>query len=103
MGGALDGAQVERNEDRRVAQEPGDGLGDDAALLRARPALDEHLEVQVAGGESLEGVLADGAEAVLVNVVQQPVFQVGVAELAGVVVAQDTLDVGGRAGFRRRR
>ena len=32
---------------------------------------------------------------VLVHVVEQTVFEVGVAELAGVIVAQDTLDLSG--------
>ena len=46
-------------------------------------------------GQPLQGVLADGAELALVHVAQQPLFEVGVAEAAGVVVAQHALDLGG--------
>ena len=46
-------------------------------------------------GEPLKRVLADGAEPALVDVAQQAVLQVGVAESPGVVVAQHALDMGG--------
>ncbi len=45
--------------------------------------------------QAFQRVLADGPELVFVHVAQQPVFEVGVAKLAGVVVAQDALDLGG--------
>ena len=80
---------------RRLGQEAGDGLGDDAAFLGLGPPLDQHLQVEPLGGQPFQGVLADGPESALVHVVQQPVFEVGVAQLAGVVVAQHALDLGG--------
>ena len=66
-----------------------------AAFLGLGPPLDQHLQVQAFGGQSFQGVLADGPEPALVHVVQEPVFEVGVAQVAGVVVAEHPLDLGG--------
>ena len=79
--------------------EAGDGLGHDAALLGPGAALDQHFQVQLLRRQPFQGVLADGAEAGLVDVVQQPVFEVGIAQLAGIVVAQHALDLGRRQDF----
>ena len=84
----------ERHELGRLAQEAGDGLRDDAPLLRPRAPLDQHLQIELLAREPLQRVLADGAELALVHVAEQAVFEVGVAEAAGVVVAQHALDVG---------
>ena len=85
----------ESREPRRVGQEAGDGFGDDAALLSLGPPLDQHLQVEPLGGQTLQGVLADGPEPALVHVMEETVFEVGVAQVAGVVVAQHPLDLRG--------
>ena len=90
------GLEGERHELGRLAEEARDGLRHDAPLLRPRAPLDQHLEVELLAREPLEGVLADGAELLLVDVAEQALLEVGVAELAGVVVAQHALDVGRR-------
>ena len=46
--------------------------------------------------EPFQGVLADGPELAFVHVAKQTLFEVGVAQVAGVVVAQHALDVGSR-------
>ena len=74
----------------------GDRLGHETTFLGLRPPLDQHGEVELLRGQPFERVLANVAEIVLPNVPQQPIFQVGVAELAGVVVPQDAIDVRGR-------
>ena len=70
VGHARDRLQGERHELGRLAQEARDGLRHDAPLLRARPSLDQHLEVELLAGEPLERILADGAELSLVHVVE---------------------------------
>ena len=79
--------EIERDVFSRLADEPGDSLGHDAALLRQCPAFDQHLQVELLGGETLQGALADLTEAAFVHVLQEPILEVGVAELARVVVA----------------
>ena len=88
------GLEGERHELGRLAEEARDGLRHDAPLLRPRAPLDQHLEVELLAREPLQGVLADGAELPLVHVAEQALLEVGVAEAAGVVVAQHALDVG---------
>ena len=87
--------EPEGHAGRRIGQEARDGLRHDAALLRPRPALDEHVEVELLRGQPFQGVAADVAEAALVHAFEQPLFEIGVAQPAGVVVAQDAFDVGG--------
>ena len=84
----------ERHELGRLAQEAGDGLRHDAPLLRPRAPLDQHFEIELLARESLQRVLADGAELALVDVAKQTLFEIGIAEVPGVVVAQHALDVG---------
>ena len=64
-------------------------------LLGPGPPLDKHLQVELFGSQSLQGVLADGAEPALIDVAEQAVFQVGIAQLTGVVVAEYPLDLRG--------
>ena len=94
-GAALHDLELERDVLGRLAHEAGDGLGHDAALLRPGPALDQHLQVELLGRQSFQRVLADGAEAPLIHVLKQALFEVGIAELARVVVPEDALHVGG--------
>jgi hypothetical protein len=89
------GLEGERREPDRVGQEAGDGLGDDPALLGLGPPLDQHLQVKPLGGQALQGVLADGPESALIHVMEEAVFEVGVTQMAGVVVAQNALNLGG--------
>ena len=89
----------ERHELGRLTQEASDRLRHDTPLLRPRAPLDQHLEVELLAREPLQRVLADGAELVLVDVAQQAVFEIGIAEAPGVVVAQHALDVGGGQNF----
>src|SRR3989304_3932227 len=93
---ARDGLERERHELGRLAEEARDGLRHDAAFLRPRAPLDQHLEVELLAREPFEGVLAEGAKLPLVHVAEQALFEVGVAEASSVVVAQYALDVGRR-------
>ena len=65
--------------------------GTNPPLLGAGTPLDEHLQVELLGGQALERVLADVAESAFVHVPQKPIFQIGIPELARVVVTQDAL------------
>ena len=84
---------------RRFRQEARDGLRHDPALLRPRPALDEHVEVELLRGQPFQGVAADVAEAALVHAFEQTLFEVGGTQLPRVVVAQDAFDVRGGQHF----
>ena len=55
--------------------------------------LDQHFQVELLRCQPLQGVPADGAEAGLIDVVQEAVFKVGVAQVTGIVVAEHTLDL----------
>ena len=79
-----------------LGDEARDALGHHPPLLRAGAALDEHGEVELLGGQPFQRRLADGAETVLVHVLQEAVLEVFLAQLAGVEVAQHTLHVRGR-------
>ena len=81
---------------RALGDEAGDRLRHHSPLLRAGAALDQQVQVELAGGQSFQGGPADRPEAALVHVAQQPLLQVGVAQLAGVVVAQHALHLRGR-------
>ena len=80
----------------RLTKKSRDGLWHNTSLLRPRPPLDQHLEIECLARESLEGVLADGTESSCVDIAEHPLLEVGVAELPGVVVAEHALDVGHR-------
>jgi hypothetical protein len=77
-----------------VVNESRNRLRHDASLLRTRASLDQHLQVELLTRQSLERVLADGTELLLVHLPKQTVFEVGVSQLAGVIVAKDALDMG---------
>ncbi len=91
---AWHGFEGERHEIGRLAQETGDRLRHDTLLLRPRAPLDQHFEIELLARKPFKGVLADGAELVLVDVAQQALFEVRIAEAAGVVVAQHAFDLG---------
>ena len=78
---------------RGFLQESRNGLGHDAALLSLGPPFNQHLKVELLGREAFEGVLADAAKVLLVDIPKKPVLEVGIAELARVVVPQNALDV----------
>jgi len=67
---------------RSFADKPGYGLGNHAAFLGQCPTFDQHGEIELLGRESFEGVLADGPKLAFVNILQQPVFEVCLAQLA---------------------
>jgi len=71
--------QGERGMAGRVGHEPGDGLGHDTAFLCPGAALDQHFQIELLGCQPFQRILADGAEPGLVNIVQQPVFEVSIA------------------------
>ena len=48
--------------------EPRNGLGHDAPLLGLGSALDEHVEVELLGGQTFECRLADGPEVAFIHV-----------------------------------
>ena len=79
-----------------LLHEPCDGLRHHPPLLRPRPAFDEHVEVELPGRQPFQSGLADAPEVTLVHVLQEPVFEIGVAELAGVVVPKHPFHMGGR-------
>lgn len=56
-----------------------------------RPALDQHFEIELLRRQPLQGVPAEGAKTAFVDVVQQAIFQIGVAQLARVVFAKHAL------------
>src|SRR5439155_20902998 len=58
-----------------------------------RLALDQHFEIEFFCGESFECVLADGAEMIFLHVTKQALLQIGVADLARIIVAKDSLDL----------
>ena len=93
---ARDRLERERHELGRLAEETRDGLRHDAPLLRPRAPLDQHFEIELLAREPFQGVLADGAELVLVHVAEHALLEVGIAEPAGIVVAQHALDVSRR-------
>jgi hypothetical protein len=66
--------QRQRRRRAGIGQEPGNCFGDDAVLLRPRPPLDQHFQVQLARGQAFQRILADGAEPVFVDATQQPVL-----------------------------
>jgi len=82
-----------------LADEAGDGFRHDAAFLRTGPTLDEHLKVELLGGQAFEGVLTDGAEAALIYVLEQAFLEVCVAQFPGIVVSKDTFHVSRRQDF----
>ena len=93
---ALNELQLERHELGGLADEAGDTLRHQAALLGAGASLNQHLKVELLGGEALQSALTDVAKSALIHVLQESILQVGVAKLARVIVAQHTLDVGRR-------
>ena len=82
-----------------LRDEPRNGLGHDAPLLGLGPALDEHVEVELLGGQTFQRRLADGSEVAFIHVLQEPLFKVRVSQLPRVVVPQYALHVGGRQDF----
>ena len=79
-----------------LLHEPCDGLRHHAPFLRPRPSFDEHVEIELAGRQSFQGGLADGPEVALVHILQEPIFEIGVAEPARVVVPKHPFHMGGR-------
>ena len=79
-----------------LLHEPCDSLRHHAPLLRPRPAFDEHVEIELPRRQSLQSGLADGPEVALVHILQEPVFEIGVAESARVVVPEHPFHVSGR-------
>ena len=88
--------ESQRRQWRGVPQEACNRLRHDAAFPGAGAALDQHLQVQILRRQSVQGVPADVAEATFVDVLQQAVLQVLVAQPAGVVVAKHPLHPGRR-------
>ena len=90
-----DDLEIEPGVGRDLTDEAGDGFGHHATFLSAGAALDQHLKVELLGRKAFERALADGTELPLVHVFEQPLLEVSNAELAGVVVAEHALDMGG--------
>ena len=66
----------------------------DPAFLGAGTALDEHFEVEPLRRQALQGVVADRPKVSLIYLAQETLFEIGIAQLARVVVAKDPFDVG---------
>ena len=91
--------ELERDIVGGLADEAGDGLGHNATLLRPSPALDQHLQVEFLGCQTLERVLADGPEVTFVHVFEQSFFEVCISQLSGVIIPKNPLDVSGGKDF----
>ena len=89
------GLEGEPRKSRSVGKEASNGLWNDAAFLGLGPTLDQHLQVKALGGQTFQSVLTDGPESALVHVEEETVFEVGVAQMAGVVVAEHPLNLCG--------
>ena len=63
-------------------------------LPRLGAPLDQHLQVQFFGRQPLKRILTDSAKPAFIDVLQKPLFQIGVTKLSGIVVPQDALDLG---------
>src|SRR5258706_606562 len=86
----------ERHEVGRLAHETSNGLGYDTLLLRPSATLDQHFEIELLARKSFQSVLADSAELALIHVAKQTLFEIGIAEAPGVIVAQNALDMSRR-------
>ena len=82
-----------------LTQEAGDGFGDNATLLGPGPAFDEHLQVELFGGQAFQGILTDGPEPSFVDIFQKTLFQVGISKLHRIVFPKDAFDMGGGKNF----
>ena len=69
-----------------LLDEPSGGFGHDTPFLCPSPALGEHVEIELLGGQSLQGRLANGPEVTFIHVFQEPLLKIDVAELARVIV-----------------
>ncbi len=94
-----DDLEVQAGVFRAVADEPGNGLRHNAPFLGQRTPFHEHAQIELLRRQPLQSVPTDRAELPLVHVLEQAVFQVGIAEPASVVVAEDALDMGGGQNF----
>src|SRR5438270_1027340 len=56
--------KCKRHQRSRIPNESRNCLRHDAPLLRSRPALNQHFQIQILGCQALESVVADGAEMV---------------------------------------
>src|SRR5271167_339311 len=68
-------------------------------LLGSGAALNEHLQIQFLRRKSFQGVLANRAETILAYIAKQPIFQIGLAQVARIIVAQDTFHLRRRKDF----
>ena len=84
---APDGLQCQDRAPRALGDETRDRLRHNPPLLRPRPAFDQHVQIQLPGGQSFQRGLADGAEVPLVDILQESFFQVLVTQLAGIEIA----------------
>ena len=78
------------------ADEARDGLGHDPAFLGAGAAFDQHVEIELFRGQPFQRRPTEVSKAGFVDVLEEPVFQVGVAQFALVVIAEHALDLGRR-------
>ena len=79
--------------------EPRNRFGYHAPFLCPGPAFNEHVEVEFLGSQAFQRRPADGPEMTFIHVLQEPVFEVGVAQLPSVVVSEHALHVGRRQDF----
>jgi hypothetical protein len=68
-------------------------------LLRSRAPLDQHLQIQFLRGQSFERVLANRPKTILAHIAKQAIFQVGLAQVARLIVAKDTFHLRRRKDF----
>ena len=75
------------------------GFRHNSTLLRSGTPLNEHFKVEFFRCQSLKSVLTDCTEVFFLHIAEEPLFEVGIANLPGVVVAEDSLNLGGRQEF----
>ncbi|GAI96506.1 unnamed protein product [marine sediment metagenome] len=57
---------------------PCDSFGDNTPLLGLCTSLDKHLQIEALGSKTLKGILADVPEFLLLYVLEQTLFKVGI-------------------------
>jgi len=96
MGNFFQDLHLERDKYSRFPDETCDGFGNDTAFLSPGPALDQHFQIERFGCQAFKGVLTDSPETLLIHVLKQTLFQIGVTKPACVIVSKYALHMSGR-------
>ena len=69
-------------------------LSPNPSFLRPCFAFDQHLQIKLFGGQTLESILANGAKAALIHIFKQAILKIGIPKLAGIIITQDAFNMG---------